>query len=346
MEEGSYIGLSSLRTASDKSFYHSVLEAILAGVERIPLDGVESQRAFELLHVVLCDHPELYWTNFRAQAGGTPPSLCFIFPNEVARTPETDFELNNALNRIVGEMPASDSEYELAKAAYIAIASRSEYGESGVDGNDPAFLRAHSCIGCILDHRAVCEGVAKAMQLLLHRLGIASYLVCGKAGKAGEVAEDHAWLLVRIEGLFYYMDPTWGGCGEGGEPVSFAHFLMCDDDVKGVYELDDSGILPICDNGSGTYFAREGLLLNEWGYQEFRRALSGRFDADSRHVELKFGTQRAYEAAKASIPNDDDYVEVLRREADPFGSRPGFQFLYSFMDDYRVLSLIALDGAG
>lgn len=343
MEEVRYIGLSSLASASDASYYAAVLEAIRAGVGSIPLESVNPQHAFRILQLVLCDHPELYWANFRAQTGGFPPSLYFVFPNEVARTPETDFRLNNELNKIIGELPASDSEYELAKAAYTAITSRSEYGENGVDEDDPIYLRAHSCIGCLLDHKAVCEGVAKAMQLLLQRLGISSFLVNGTATNAGGHSEAHAWLLVRIEGSYYYMDPTWGGYDEAAQAVSYAHFLMLDEDVRSAYSPDHPSMLPACNNEQGTYYAREGLVLEEWGADAFKLALTGHLDVNNRRVEIKFRSQTEYAKAKASFADDRDCVNAMRQLVDPAGSCSEFQFLYSFSDDCRVLSLITLD---
>lgn len=344
MREIRYIGLSSLALASDVSYYRAVLEAIRAGVESILLETVEPQQAFRFLQLVLCDHPELYWADLRAQMGGFPPSLYFDFPNEVARTPEADFRLNNELNKIIGGLPASDSEYELAKAAYAAIASRFEYGENGVSEDDPVSLRAHSCIGCLLDRRAVCEGVAKAMQLLLHRLGIGAFLVYGTATNVAGQTGAHAWLLVRIEDSYYYMDPTWGCYDEAERAISYAHFLMLDDDVRSAYLPDDSSMLPACNNEMGTYFAREGLVLEEWNVDAFKRVLAGHLGANNRRVEIKFRSRVGYDNAKASFADDHDCVNAMWQLVDPAGLHAGFRFLYSFSDDCKTLLLTVLDG--
>ena len=55
---------------------------------------------------------------------------------------------------------------------------------------------------------SVCTGYAKAAQYLFKALGIESRLVFGTMRNA-EKGSRHCWLVVRIDGLWYHLDPTF-----------------------------------------------------------------------------------------------------------------------------------------
>lgn len=54
---------------------------------------------------------------------------------------------------------------------------------------------------------SVCTGYAKAAQYLFKLLGIESQLVFGKL-KNSERLSRHCWLMVKLEGKWYHLDPT------------------------------------------------------------------------------------------------------------------------------------------
>ena len=74
---------------------------------------------------------------------------------------------------------------------------------------------AHSIVGVFDDeyHEAVCEGYAKAYQMLLNYFDIPNIYVVGSAsGNTGVEGEAvlHAWNMILMEdGKYYWADPTW-----------------------------------------------------------------------------------------------------------------------------------------
>ena len=80
-----------------------------------------------------------------------------------------------------------------------------EYGPEICDGIDyDEFSRAQSAHGAFLDHRAVCMGFSRALQMLCGRAGIECFTVMGQLGN-GEYRE-HAWNMVVIDGQTAYID--------------------------------------------------------------------------------------------------------------------------------------------
>ena len=66
----------------------------------------------------------------------------------------------------------------------------------------------------------VCEGFAKATQLLFTLCGVESYYVIGDTPTGG-----HGWNIVKVNGNYYQLDVTWNDAD--GSPNQY--FLVTDD---------------------------------------------------------------------------------------------------------------------
>lgn len=75
---------------------------------------------------------------------------------------------------------------------------------------DDAYINEQNAYTAIVEGKAVCAGYAFAFQYLLMRAGIESYYVVGTAGEDenGDPV-GHAWNIAKINGVWYYVDPTW-----------------------------------------------------------------------------------------------------------------------------------------
>lgn len=56
--------------------------------------------------------------------------------------------------------------------------------------------------GALVDRQAVCAGYAKALNVLLRRVGLETTYVKGKS-------LNHGWTYVKLDGQWYHIDPTW-----------------------------------------------------------------------------------------------------------------------------------------
>ena len=92
------------------------------------------------------------------------------------------------------------TQVEKEKALHDALCRKVTYNLSATN--------AHSAYGAIVDGQAVCEGYARAFQLLLNRVGMSSHVVTGDA-ISSTTSEAHAWNLVKIGSDYCYTDVTW-----------------------------------------------------------------------------------------------------------------------------------------
>lgn len=90
---------------------------------------------------------------------------------------------------------------------------------------------SHSAYGALVNGRAVCDGYAKAFQLIMGQVGIDSIVVSSDA-------MVHAWNLVKVDGKWYHIDlthddPLIGGYGyDYPGTVWHTNFLMSDSYIK------------------------------------------------------------------------------------------------------------------
>ncbi|MBQ9279162.1 MAG: hypothetical protein IJ224_11085 [Lachnospiraceae bacterium] len=154
-------------------------------------------------------------------------------------------KLYEKVNEIIPKIISSNmTDYEKELAIHDYIVTNCEYGYADYS-NDYAY-RAY---GVLVQGKAVCNGYAEAMALLLNCVGVENEIMTGWA--SGEL---HAWNRVKLDGKWYQVDSTWD------DPIpdrgSFAghQFFNVTDDI-----MDDTHIWTIsdyetCDSMDYNYF--------------------------------------------------------------------------------------------
>ena len=108
------------------------------------------------------------------------------FPDRYARTKA---EIKNAISRVKPEM--SDIEKVLTLHDYIVERTTYKAGYGCYYAGNP-----------LAYGWGICSGYSKALQVLLREVGIESYYVSSNQ-------LNHAWIIVKLDGEYYHIDPTW-----------------------------------------------------------------------------------------------------------------------------------------
>lgn len=97
----------------------------------------------------------------------------------------------------------SANQYEQIKLAHDWIVDNVSYDES--------IRRTHTrnIYGTFVEKQVVCEGYAKAFQLLMNEMGIPCVIVVGTATNSEGKTESHAWNYVQLDETWYAIDTTW-----------------------------------------------------------------------------------------------------------------------------------------
>jgi hypothetical protein len=218
------------------------------------LGGHES--IIRTMEAVLCDNPGLCFCRAQRISYRDSRSKITFHPDYLYQKNEAgamQARMIAAADKIIAGIPAGASGYEREKYLHDWFVRNMRYQE----GNDErGFHEAHSAIGPLLNNTGVCDGFAKAMTLLLRRVGLETVFVRGKSAFEMDGETGHAWNCVLLDGSYYHLDVTWDISLSNGGPVRYDYFNLSDSDIA----PDHSDyVAPACVDTKHNYFLHEGF---------------------------------------------------------------------------------------
>lgn len=118
--------------------------------------------------------------------------------------------------KIADEVTAPEmSDAEKVKALHDWVCANTTYATGNI--NLPEY---HTDGSILLNDSTVCEGYAKALNLLCNYAGVESYYIH---------SNDHAWNIVKIGGHYFHVDPTWD---DTDGTKSYECFMRSDSEIR------------------------------------------------------------------------------------------------------------------
>ncbi len=105
---------------------------------------------------------------------------------------------------VAGVILPSMTEEEKIKALHDYLVLNCEYDYDGYESGEIPF-ESHIAYGALVDKRAVCQGYCAAFALLCEYAGVRCAIVGGYAPNSQDA---HAWNMVLVGGVIYYIDVT------------------------------------------------------------------------------------------------------------------------------------------
>ncbi|WP_443713641.1 transglutaminase domain-containing protein [Ruminococcus sp.] len=178
----------------------------------------------------------------------------------------------------------------------------------------------YSAYGCLVDGRAVCEGYAKAMQILCTKAGIKCIPVAGKAYDGGTV-QPHLWNKVMIDGEWTNMDLTWDDpvTDAGEDYIRYDYFGITDAECAKDHTADDNKFLsyPEAFSSGTNYYRRNGLYAQEGDdiSQMMCSSVTEAMTGGSGLARLKCADKEVYSNAEDTLFDENGGIifDVLRR---------------------------------
>lgn len=161
------------------------------------------------------DNPDLFWLSSTiyqltdSNGGYTAVQMRSIYaPEEIKRM---QAEITKAVDAFHATVPSGLSEYGREKYVHDYIIDNCVYDSQAAETHTSAdrIEEAYTVYGALVLKKAVCEGYARAMQLLLTGLGVDCVGVTGLGFDTDGTQELHMWDAVCLDGSWYFVDPTW-----------------------------------------------------------------------------------------------------------------------------------------
>lgn len=299
--------------------------------------NVTEDKLSVLINGILYDNPEIFWVD-SSYSFSKSPSGIFVEPEYRFNDEEIEkmkAELSAEVSRIVALAGSGASDFGREKFFHDYICKNTVYDLETYDNfGDSAY-------SVLIDGKAICEGYARALKMLLDACGIYNYLVVGNTENDEGKMEGHMWNVVSIDGELYHIDVTWDDAdGDLGE-IIYLYFNLTDDDIRKDHfdiEPNDNS----CSSLKFNYFAVNGLYFSS--FNNFKGMISPCADGlnDDLIVEMRFANTADYNAIKTKADNNefdrafyDFTVDVARASGKKIISKS-----YIYNDDFNYLCIV------
>lgn len=191
-------------------------------------------------------------------------------------------ELQNAVEAALIDCPDTDDQYVIEKYLHDYLTAGCTYDLAAAESDTSNAPNAYTAYGALVEGKAVCEGYAKAMQLLLQKASIPVALV---TGTVKETSESHMWNLVSINGENYHLDATWN---DTNDQALHTFFNLTTDMVNISYTIDHPDTLPLCTAITDNFFVRINTVIDTYERQIIAQKIADRIQAGDTTIQLRF----------------------------------------------------------
>lgn len=261
-----YAQLNKQEQAVYKAFYNGLME--YKDIIPIPVKGKLTQETFNKVFCAMTrDNPLIYYLNQSACSmaqdlyGHT--AICPQYFYSKDKIKEYNRKIEKSVNNLAVRLGLTEgTDYEKEKKIHDWMCKNITYDAQGTDMSDPSrVIISHNILGVFAHHRAQCEGIAKAVKVLLNAVDIKCIVVTGDADENGQRG-PHAWNIVNIEGSPYQLDVTWdigSSCGR----IAYDYFNVTDEIMSKDHKPDSK--LPECKSWTENYFEKNQLVFHSIG---------------------------------------------------------------------------------
>lgn len=278
LQAGAYQKLSDaekqLYSLIKNSVYQIALQPVSEGYYPIGQIWISQKLTEVQIRVALTafmdDNPQVFWLADAYTYGydGTTTIIQLFSTLSVTDAQAALSQLNTAVNSVLKAMPSGLNDFDREEYLFNYITANCSYDNAAV--TDTSRWQAFTSYGAIVDGLAVCEGYAKAMQLLAGYAGLTCTVVHGSSDGVG-----HMWNAIVIDGKWYDLDVTW--CDStilvynyfnipdsvlklthtiGATVSSLSDAQICNDDAQ--YNV----FLPSCTSVDENYFRVKGVSVS------------------------------------------------------------------------------------
>ena len=301
-----------------KNIVETAIRAHDADVQLFP--RITENDVYIAIRQVMRDNPDIFWFSHQWNYSQSEAIVRFRYT--------IDKERSEKIRKQIDDVVKNDFKLNIVRTLPVKKQVMYVYKWIALYCNYNIHSAHNQTIYSVFVHRhSVCTGIAKATQYLFELLGIESRLVFGKL-KNSEDDSRHCWLIVKIEEIWYHLDPTFAlpetehllhQCGvqpAKGDNLLFYNFFCVDTEtIMQSRTIEESELLPVCsENRDYTILqninvtpsrngdsAGLGCLLSDVGTTA---------DIYLAHNEDKYDRHRFV----AKVFRDDENHELLRKE--------------------------------
>lgn len=247
--------------------YHGILQGITSLVDEFQIPALDGEDLYNVFFQLRLDHPEIFWvTGYKYRYYKDSPNIIFIpeYLFDKGKIKEHQKAMKSRVEKLV-RSAQSLSEWEKEKYVHDFICQNVHY-----DKLKKAY--SHEIIGPLGQGVGVCEGIAKAVKVLLDALGVWCIIaICGNNPEKG-IKYRHTWNIVKLDGVYYHLDVTFDNTlGRDGSEIRYDYFNLDDQQIFRDHEPLIAPA-PACTNHDHFYYKEKKLSFTKQE-EVYKRAL-------------------------------------------------------------------------
>lgn len=317
-----------------QKIYREILMALTEMKADVTISTLDKSVIDPIFVCVMNDHPELFYvegyqyTEYTFGNAVTEITFSGTYSMTQQEAEETRQLIEQRVEECFDQMPSGEDEYDIVKYLYDWLINHTEYDRSAQNNQNicSVFLQGSS----------VCQGYAKAMQYMLQKIDIQSLLVTGFTN-----GERHAWNLVKVNGEYYYLDPTWGDASytsdgsehaqEGVFPtINYDYFLVTTDEITRTHSFEKVVELPECSAVNDNYFVREKLYFNQYDEERLLDIFGSEKARTEKYVAIKCSDEQSFGTMMQNLIENQKIFDLIDQQ--------GKSVAYAFNEEQHIIS--------
>lgn len=174
-----------------------------------------------------------------------------------------DLELERKIDQFLYETISDDmSDVEKEIAIHDKLVNDVEYYKYTDINSIP--YKMHTSYQALINKQAVCDGISKALMMLLNKAGIETIVVSGYVE-----GEAHAWNIVKLDGEYYHIDATSNKIEINNQKYAMhSYFNVADENIQITHTISDEFVIPKCNGNKYNYYEYKDYTIR---YLEYMR---------------------------------------------------------------------------
>lgn len=215
----------------------------------------------KIVYILKFDCPEMYFLGNNIDYDLKGKNVLSYYPTyDISQRKYSDMQNTvSQKEEEILEMVEGLSEYDTELYIHNYILKNTEYTTKTSN--------CDNLYGCIIEGKANCEGYSAAFTYLLRRAGIESSQVIGET--TGEKSIGHSWNIVKIDGIYSYVDVSWDDLEDSSEyndiDYHYAFFNITYNEVSQKRDISKNslylGALPEENSVKNNFFYKNGTYI-------------------------------------------------------------------------------------
>jgi len=287
----------NMLTENQKKMYSAVAYQVRDLKSVVSIDNYSSgdidaisEDAKQVMKAFFSDHPEVFYLQLTYKLS-VSKSLIYDriqidLEYSIKNKQELEEKLQNIENVIISYTNNFDGKSDFEKELYVhnSIAKNVKYYNDITEiENVPEVY--HTIYGVFIEKQAVCDGFAKAMQIILDKNDIENIFITGMINEV-----PHAWNMVKLDSEWYHLDLTSDKYvkQEDGNTKTVVHtyFNVTDKTILKSHTIDNKELNPNANSTIYNYYVKTNSFINST--QNFESRIKEIVQSQSDNNSLEF----------------------------------------------------------